>query len=50
MTDTAHLVEDAPGASPWRGIMSPSVLHLINILEDMGHYEPPLSVPGGVTL
>ena len=28
------------GKQPWRGAMSPSILHIINIMEEMGHYEP----------
>lgn len=28
------------GKQPWRGVMSPSILNVINILEEMGHYEP----------
>ncbi len=36
----------AEGTQPWRGAMSPSILHVINILEDLGHYEPTgLTVP-----
>ncbi len=29
----------AEGTRPWRGAMSPSVLSLINILEEMGVYD-----------
>lgn len=29
----------APGEHPWRGIMDPTLLGVINILEDAGHYD-----------
>lgn len=29
------------GERPWRGVMSPTVLHLIHVLEEAGHYEAP---------
>lgn len=38
------------GAQPWRGIMSPSILHIINILEDNGHYEAPFAVKDAVEM
>lgn len=31
------------GERPWRGIMQPSLVAIINILEDAGHYEGPLA-------
>jgi len=38
------------GAHPWRGAMSPSVLVLINVLEEMGEYgNVGLSVPANVS-
>ena len=37
------------GTNPWRGAMSPSVLALINVLEEMGEYgDVGLSVPANV--
>ena len=40
----------ADGPCPWRGSMSPSVLSMINILEEMGEYAGPnLSVPANVS-
>lgn len=37
------------GAYPWRGAMSPSVLAMINILEEMGAYsDAGLAVPANV--
>lgn len=33
----------AVGERPWRGIMQPSLVGIINILEDAGHYEGPLA-------
>ena len=39
----------APGPRPWRGYMQPSLVNMINILEEMGAYEAePLTVEGVV--
>ena len=38
------------GPRPWRGSMSPSVLSMINILEEMGDYEGiGLGIPANVS-
>jgi len=38
------------GAHPWRGAMSPSLLALINVLEEMGEYGGTgLSVPANMS-
>jgi len=37
------------GASPWRGIMRPSLVAMINVLEEMGEHNPgPLAVPANM--
>lgn len=39
MPDAQHLAAEGP--FPWRGIMSPAVLNIIHILEEMNLYEAP---------
>lgn len=37
------------GACPWRGAMDPSLVHLMNVLDEMGEYEGTgLSAPANV--
>lgn len=36
----------AAGPYPWRGIMSPTLLHMIHVLEENDHYVAP-SLPQG---
>ena len=40
MNPATRKVYAVDGQQPWRGAMSPSILHIINIMEEMGHYEP----------
>ena len=40
MNPATREVYATKGKQPWRGAMSPSILSVINILEEMGRYEP----------
>ncbi len=49
MTPVSRAKLGVEGARPWRGVMSPSVLSMINILEEMDDYDDVgLAVPANV--
>ena len=43
MTPESRAFIAGPAPRPWRGLLSPVDLHLIVVLEDAGHYEPPVA-------